>query len=325
MKKALCGDIGGTNANLCIAHYCDQIKITNEVHEPTQKQAEFSQLITHYLSTVEDKPKEACFAVAGPVHNQRVEMTNAGLIIDAKEIQKNTELERVLVINDFDAVGYAINVLDPPDFQVINKGIVERNAPRGAIGAGTGLGKSILLYDQNAQAYLPQSSEGGHVDFPFSSIEEFIYGKGVEQPTYETFLSGRGLELLYQGVQKTRYPDESELLYAMEISQKRKDSLCCHETMELFVKFFARCARNFAIDILATGGIYLAGGIAASNADVFENGFMEEFTRHGNLKYRALLENIPVILIKNYGISLKGAACALTLSGGAGQTVSSTL
>ncbi len=313
MKKALCGDIGGTNANLCIAHYDDPITITNQVRKPTQKQAEFSKLISQYLSTIENPPKEGCFAVAGPVHNQRVEMTNAGLVVDANEIQKNTELNRVLVINDFDAVGYATNILDPLDFQVLNRGVAEIGAPRAAIGAGTGLGKSILLYDQKAQAYLPHSSEGGHVDFPFSSIEEFIYAEGVGQPTYETFLSGRGLELLYQGVRRTRYPDEPETQYAMEISQKRKENLCCHETMELFVKFFARCARNFAIDLLATGGIYLAGGIAASNADAFKNGFMEEFIRHGNPKYRALLEKIPVTLIKNYGISLKGAACALTL------------
>ena len=108
----LCGDIGGTNANLCLATNNGHLEIGHIDHLPTKDFHSFPELINAYLDTCDELPASACFAVAGVVKNQRVEMTNADLVVDAKEIEAKTSLDNVKVINDFDAVGYAVNVLD---------------------------------------------------------------------------------------------------------------------------------------------------------------------------------------------------------------------
>ncbi|CCB91179.1 glucokinase [Waddlia chondrophila 2032/99] len=307
---SLCGDIGGTNANLCVSRCSNQIELDCIDHLSTQEYLSFSDLINAYLETCDEKPTSACFAVAGVVKDQRVEMTNASLVVDAREILANTPLKRVKVINDFDAVGYAINVLDPSDFIVLNEGEVEEKGVKCALGAGTGLGKSLLLYDEELKSYLPVSSEGGHSDFPIASEKEWIFVENLPQPTWENLISGSGIERIYQSLQKHRYPNEPRKMTAKEISEKRHDHELCKETFKWFVKFYARAARNFSIELLAKGGVYLAGGIGASNQDVFGSLFMEEFTRHHLPLFRELLRKIPVNLITNYEISLKGAAFA---------------
>jgi glucokinase len=312
IKRALCGDIGGTNANLCIAEYGEQITITEKARLQTKEYRSFSDLINDYLKLRSiSLPEAACFAVAGVVHQQRVEMTHADLVVDANEIIQATGLKRVHVINDFDAVGYAINILDLSEILVLNEGIPSEEGVKGAIGAGTGLGKSILLFDKGLDVYRPYPSEGGHADFASANSNELLFLEGLEQPSWEHLVSGRGVLRIYHALQKSRYPQEPANLTAHEISESRHQNPLCRETFHWFVKFYARAARNFAIEILAKGGVYLAGGISAANWDIFGETFMDEFIRHSNPIYREFLQRIPVKLIKNYDISLKGAAFAL--------------
>lgn len=315
MAKAICADIGGTNANFCTADIGKEIVIKGQKHEPTAQYKEFSDLILNYLEQAKEPITIGCFAAAGPVKNQRIEMTNANLVIDAEEIIRKTPLKTVLIINDFEAVGYATNVLTPSEKKILNPGKPEAYGMRAAIGAGTGLGKSILVWGKHENAYLPHPSEGGHADLPIKDLEEFEIVKGMQSPTYEDFLSGRGLERLYSHYQLTKYPSEEKTLSAKEISKARVTNACCKEAFKTFVRFYARCAKNFSIDLLASGGIFIAGGIAASNSDVFETGFMEEFTSHRLPKFQSFLKNIPITLITNYDISLKGAAFALKVHG----------
>ncbi len=310
----LSGDIGGTNVNLSIAEHKNSILLSHIQHVATKDYESFPELANDYLVHCGEEVKSACFAVAGVVNNQRVEMTNTNLVIDAKEIINQTPLESVLIINDFNAIGYATNVLDESDFLVINEGVEKIRGVRCAIGAGTGLGKSILLYNKDLGVYTPISSEGGHCDFPFSSHEEWMFFEGYKQPTMENLLSGKGLEHIYHILQKNQYSEAVSLMSAKEISLNRHDKSICSETFHWFIKFYARAVRNFALDLLATGGVFIAGGIAASNSDMFTDLFMEEFTRHPRFQYQKILKDIPVKLIKNYDISLKGAALALELS-----------
>ncbi len=219
-------------------------------------------------------------------------------------------------MNDFDAVSYAINVLGRQDYIVLNKGRATPKAVKAVLGAGTGLGKNILHYHDKIEAYVPLPSEGGHADLPLLTttelkMAEFIKKiQGIErQLCYEDVLSGRGLENIYKFLSTTKYPDLPIDLTAAEISTTKKDNSCSQETLEWFIRFYARCARNFALDTLARGGIYIAGGIAAKNHGSF-NEFFEEFIR--NEVYEHILRDIPIYLITNYNISLIGAAYALT-------------
>ncbi len=321
MVTAICGDIGGTNTNLSTSGLSEETEVHNIHHEPTPPNADFSSIINKYIDSIDEQPEVACFAVAGPVKNQRIEMTNRGIIIDANEIVQKTSLKKVLLINDFEAIGYATNTLRDDEIRELNKGSPVEHAARVAVGAGTGLGKNILFYDPELRAYLPSASEGGHADCPIYNEEELQITQFVQKKhqisdpiEYEHLLSGRGLEVIYEFLQSTRFPSEAPAMEAKMISQERLNSPCCAATFELFIRFYARCAKNFAIDTYALGGVYIAGGIAANNHDMFTKQFMQEFTRHFNPKYRTIFEQIPVHIITNYDVSLKGAAHAIYLN-----------
>lgn len=324
-KFVLGGDIGGTNANFCIAKIsAGQPEIILKQRKNTTAVDDFSQLVIGFLNFAKEhqySPELACFAVAGPVENlegfQRVKMTNTKLLIDSKELIEKTTLKKVLLINDFEAISYAINVMKNDDFITINPSSAPEleHDVRAVLGAGTGLGKNILHYQDTVNAYLPIPSEGGHADLPLVDAEELKFAEFIKklngiktQICYEDVLSGKGLENIYQYLQTDRYPDESESLTAPEISKTKNDNPCSRDTFEWFIRFYARCARNFALDVLARGGVYIAGGIAAKNTDAFR-GFADEFVK--NEVYQDLLKNIPIYLITNYDISLIGCAYAL--------------
>lgn len=324
-KIVLAGDIGATNINFGIAGLKKSVpKILLQSRESTKSVNDFGGLVNKFLGYAKDQhynPTEACLAVAGPVENKKgyqiVKMTNAELVIDTRVFKKETGLNKILITNDFDAISYAINVLKRNDFEILNRGKPAPNATRVVLGTGTGLGKNILYYNDKVNAYLPIPSEGGHADLPLLTKEdlkmaEFIKRiQGIEtQLCYEDVLSGRGLENIYKYLSTTKYPKLPIDLSAAEISATKSDNPCSRETFAWFIRFYARCARNFALDTLARGGVYLAGGIAAKNPEVFSD-FFEEFVK--NEIYEHILRDMPVYLITNYDISLIGAAYALTL------------
>ncbi|WP_455392902.1 glucokinase [[Eubacterium] cellulosolvens] len=322
-KVVLTGDIGGTNTNFCVAGFSNsRPSILFKQKESTTTALKFHVFVNEFLTHAQKKqfePVVACFAVAGPVETkegyQRVKMTNTELIIDANDVIENTALESVLIINDFEAISYAINVLCNDDYITLNKGKPVTKGVCAVLGAGTGLGKNILHFNEKVNAYMPIPSEGGHADLPVQSDEElklvnFIKNlrKIQTQVCYEDVLSGNGLENIYKYLRATRYPQAPANLIAGEISKTKGTNPCSSETFEWFMKFYARCARNFALDVLARGGVYIAGGIAAKNTDSFI-GFFDEFVK--NEVYHELLKDIPVHLLTNYDIGLIGSAYAL--------------
>jgi glucokinase len=259
-----------------------------------------------------------CFAVAGPVDDKRVEMANADLVVDAEQIKNETCLDTVHLINDFDALGYAINVLDPEDWQEVQEGVEEDEKRIAVIGAGTGLGKNLMVYDKHIETYLPQSSEGGHADLPLTSQEELDLADSIKyrhdiesEVAYEDVLSGKGLKNIYSYFRKTQHQEEVEMT-PKQISEKKESNACLNKTFEKFIEFYARCCRNYALDTLPENGLYIVGGIAAKNPDEFDQRFVEEF-RNASPQFHDLLSQIPIRVVTNYDISLKGAAHALEM------------
>jgi glucokinase len=192
------------------------------------------------------------------------------------------------------------------------------------IGAGTGLGKSILTYDEHFNAYIPNPSEGGHGDFPAQSefeLELIDYVKklrGISEPLiYEELLSGRGIENIYlflkdtQGLNDSQFTNEinNSTDKAYLISKYKNQDETCEKTFNLFTKFYARCAKNFVLDSLARGGLFIAGGIAAKNKEIFtSNEFFQEFENVSS--YSDIMKKIPIYVIVNYDVSLYGACYA---------------
>src|SRR3989344_4110482 len=309
-KIALVADIGATNSNFGIARIGKKIEII--LKHRYESKGDFIGLLSNFLSFAGKNhltPRIGCIAVEGPVINQRVEMVNTKMVVGAMEIKRKTQLKKVLIINDFEAIGYSLNVMGKRDIKIINRGKQIGNRPKAVIGAGTGIGKGIAIYDNHLEAYIPYPSEGGHGDFPIMNEEELKLARFIVKGVcYEDLVSGRGIESIYQFLKQTKH-QKSPNLSAQEISKTRKTNYCSREAFDLFAIFYARCARNFALEVLPFGGIYIAGGIAMKNPDIFSRKFTKEFCN--NEAFSRLLSTIPIFLITNYDISLKGAAFAV--------------
>jgi glucokinase len=184
-----------------------------------------------------------------------------------------------------------------------------------------------LRYDNHFDAFIPIASEGGHADLPIYNDFEFKLVnyiknlRGISQPiTYEEVLSGRGLEAIYLFLRNiTKTPDNK---YTTEIDNsnniaalisKYKDiDETCKETFRIFTRFYGRCAKNYALDTLAMGGLYIAGGIAAKNHEIFNSKeFLEEF--ENGYRREDILKKISIFVVVNYDVSLYGACFAAML------------
>jgi len=329
-------DVGGTHTNTCISGVKDnKIELIFSLHFKTKDLKSIEPAIKKTLKYAQEnysiKVYTAIIAAAGFVEdNKFVKLTNASWNLNADKIKENTNLDDVFIINDFQAIGYAINVLDHKNenqiFTVRGKNKKDKNAnlTKSIIGAGTGLGKTTCLYNEKVDAYIPIPSEGGHSDFPIQNdfeknLVEYIKKKRkIKEPlTYEELISGRGIEGIYQYLRDTKKYISTKFSEEIDkskdkaplISKYKEKDKTCRETFELFVKFYARCAKNFVLETLSTGGLYLAGGIVSKNKNFFKkNNFIKEFEK----AYRRsnILKRTPVYIIMNYDVSLYGACFA---------------
>jgi glucokinase len=329
-------DVGGTNTNIAIAGIKDsKPSLLFSLDFKTQELESIISPINETLTYADEKYDItvglACLGVAGPVITRdSVELTNVKFNINRDELIKKTTLETISIINDFEALGYGLNLLDAKNkmdmFEVRDRKnqVHPPFSTKALLGAGTGLGKSILIYDKNLEIYVPIPSEGGHGDFPpqndfeMQLTESIKKSRIMSQPlTYEELLSGRGIENIYlflknsKQFETTDYTDEiDEVTEKVSlISKFKKIDETCKETFRLFTKFYARCAKNFVLDTMATGGLYIAGGIASKNKEIFKS---EEFFDEFKNAYRRseVLKEIPIYIVINYDISLSGACLA---------------
>ena len=325
----LAGDIGGTNTNLGIFGIKkNSPEILISFHFKSKEIKGLNQPISEVLEYAKNnsniKITKACFAVAGVLSNKKdyAKITNAKWNVNKSKLLNKTKLKNIILINDFEAAGYGINMLNGKDIMAVKRAKKTTNGPVLVIGAGTGLGKSALLYDNYHKSYIPIPSEAGHSDFPVQNqqelqLVEFIKkNKKTGQVSYEDVLSGRGLGSIYLFLRKngkinpTKYTKEigESKNQAELISKYRKTDKTCMEAFKLFKTFYARFARNFALDVLPYGGVYIAGGIAPKNTDIFDSEFVKIFEQ--NCKFAHILKKIPIYLVLNSNVGLLGAGFA---------------
>jgi glucokinase len=331
------GDIGGTNTNLGIAGVKNSKPIL--LFSLNFKSKELDSLVpaidktlTYAKNNYDIEVDFACIGAAGVVSpsNDSAQLTNVQWNVSSKELTNKTSLHSIYIINDFQTIGYSVNLLDPNnrnDIFQVRSGKNDMKSPtatKAIIGAGTGLGKSILTYDEHFHAYIPIPSEGGHGDLPVQSnlemqLVRFVKKlREISQPlSYEEVLSGRGIESIYlffrntQELGDTQYTKEIDNAVdkAPLISKYRDLDGTCKETFRLLTRFYARCAKNYVLDTLARGGLYIAGGIATKNKEIFTS---KDFTVEFENAYRRsdFLKTIPISVIVNYDVSLYGACYA---------------
>lgn len=322
----LVGDIGGTNCNLGIFYLKGaEEELLISLHFKSQEITDFTQVIADALSLCESKYKlnitTACLAAAGIISPERdyTKPTNLNFFIDTKDIKKRTKLKCIFLANDFEVIGHGLHRLNSKDIVQIKPGKALATTNQAIIGAGTGLGKCILLWEADRKHYAPVASEGGHADFAAQSALEFdliSFIKKTRQKqcnvSWEDVLSGSGIKIIYQFFRERNQKAQAHEVLATiglhpdEIFNARTLDEHAFNTYELYAKFYARCAKNFALDSLARGGIYIAGGIAAKNVELFRQPiFLDEFISCG--KQEALLLDIPIYVIADYNVSLYGA------------------
>ena len=324
------GDVGGTNTNIGVAGVKDgKAALLYSAHFESKRLFSLVPAIREALDYGREKYAidvgRGVVGVAGPVTDpRRAKPTNLPWTVDAEEIRREFGFDEFRIENDFMILGRGIESLKEADLFSAKGGEPAFGDGRAVIGAGTGLGKAILVYD--GKRYRPVPSEGGHADFPVQDqfdldLADFIRGGRDTPASYEDLLSGRGIEGIYDflrekrgGTEKTgRTEKTGEIKDAVDraaaISKRRTTDPLCRDTFAVYAKCFGRCAKNFVLEALATGGLYIAGGIAAKNREVFASTeFSTEFLNAE--KQRPLLERTPVSVITNYDVSIIGACNA---------------
>jgi len=324
----LAGDIGGTNARIAtFAVAGGRLKLGIEHVYPTHQYLNLESAVREFLKGGIDQPAAACFGIAGPVRNGRAEMPNLGWVVDATSLAKEVGIERVAILNDLEANAYGVAALEDSDFVVLNAGAEDASGNAAVVSAGTGLGEAGLYFD--GRTWRPFACEGGHADFaPADELQtEMVVWlrKQFGHVSWERVLSGQGIFNIYRFLRESgRAQEEPWLVDALKSGDPaativraaiEKKSALCEMTLQIFISAYGAEAANLALKIMATGGIFVGGGIAPRILSLLTGpAFMNAFVRKGRMG--ELLEKIPVKVILNDSTALIGAARAAALSVG---------
>jgi glucokinase len=316
----LAGDIGGTNARLAFFNFEDgRFALISATVFPSREYSGLDQIVSEFLGTSDVHPDRACFGIAGPVRNGRVETSNLPWVVDSEPLANELHLDKVSLINDLEANAWGIADLDLKDAVAINQVKGNPAGNQAVIAAGTGLGEAGMYWDGTHHQVF--ASEGGHTDFaPRNELEVELFrylNAQYGHVSYERILSGPGLLNVFHFLRDTGRGTEpkwltAEMLHsdpAAAISQAAMDGKCalCEQAVDVFVSVYAAEAGNLALKVMATGGIFLGGGIAPKMLPKLSGPlFMHAFAAKGRMQ--PLLESIPVKVITNDKTALLGAA-----------------
>jgi glucokinase len=261
-----------------------------------------------------------CIGVAGPVTGLVARLTNVPWLADASLLAERLDGRPVQLVNDLEAMAYAVPVLEPDELAVLQGGVAVPTGNAALIAAGTGLGEA-LLHNVNGR-FLPSPSEGGHADFAARTPRELALVQELSRihgrVDNERVISGPGLVNVFRFTHGTqdlgaacreigRDVDPADLPAA--ISQAAMEGRCrkCAEAFQMFIEAYGAEAGNLALRAVATAGVYIGGGIAPKILPALEDGrFMAAFRDKDPMV--DLLRTLPVMVILNRQAGLLGAA-----------------
>jgi glucokinase len=319
----LAGDIGGTKLHFGL--FSKERGGRRPLAEAVYPSADFNSLeesISRFLREAGRPATKAVLAVAGPVLDGKTRITNLPWAIDEGRIRETFKIRSVRLINDVEATAAFVPSLRKSDLVTLREGNPVRHGSKAVIAAGTGLGEAFLTWD--GRRYRAFASEGGHADFaPTTALEDDLLAhlRGPHgHVSYERVCSGIGIETIYRFLRDRSHAEEPEWLSGLLsrasdpvplIVEKALDreSPCdiCVRTLDLFTTILGSEAGNVALKTLATGGVYLGGGIPPRILPFLEKtNFMEAFLRKGRM--RDLVAGMPVHVIMNPKAAILGAA-----------------
>lgn len=319
----LVGDIGGTNARFAIAS-AEKPAFRNEMTFDCADFASADLVVNAYLDKVKaPQPSVICIAAAGPVVDDCIQLTNSSWRIHAAELKQRYPGAAVRLLNDFDAIAYAIPLLRQSDCIAIGTAkptdLDSENFTIGVIGPGTGLGTAGLCR-RNGQSFAI-GGEGGHVGFaPETRLQRDLLAelsKEFDRVADEHLLSGPGIVNIYNALARIKgeKADQKIAEEIFDLACKAKHTLA-GEATQIFFEVLGQAAGNLALCLGAVDGMYIGGGICKRYPELLaKSRFRSGFERKG--PYRSMMENIPTQLITQSEPGLAGASyCALeTLRG----------
>ena len=318
--RILAGDIGGTKTRLAIFEVtATELETVVEQSYHSQQHATLLEIIEDFLHHHPIAVNAACFGIAGPVRHNKVSTTNLPWHISARQIAEHTGIPRVFLLNDLEANAWGIRSLAEDDFFSLQTAAGDPDGNRAIIAAGTGLGEAGLFHD--GVNLLPFATEGGHTDFSPTSELEIELLRFLQQRhqhvSWERLLSGPGLETIHEFLRhfhKVEVPAwlASEMLDGdpsaaiADAAQSQRDEIC-EKSLHLFVHLYGAEAGNLALKTMASGGLYIGGGIAPKILDAMKSGaFIKAFLAKGRMQH--LLQEMPVQVILNDKTALYGPA-----------------
>lgn len=332
----LAADVGGTNLNLALmAGGRRRPRLLRRGRYPTASVPSIVEPVRSFLAEcagagLPGRVQAACVAAAGPVEGGRIPITNAPWDVDARALEAELGVP-VRLINDFSAVAHGVLLLDPSDPSELlpiphADGSLPTPTPEGTlllVGAGTGLGVGYITREEGVARVHP--SEGGHMGLPMTGEETFALWRHLRNrypgpPGAEAAVSGKGIANIFGFlVASGRCPTTDAVRAILDLPEEerpaaiaRGEDPASRHAMDLFVEIFARVCADLAAVFLPRGGLYLAGGIPAKNAVRFleNNKFITAFERNYRPHLDALACATPVYIVKDYAVSLFGAASA---------------
>lgn len=316
----LCGDIGGTKTRLAIFQLeSGLIQSVAEEAYPSSDYDSLTHIASEFINSWNRPIATAVFGVAGPVLQRKCITTNLPWLIDAQQLEHVLGIPSVHLINDLEATAWGISALAEQDFYTLQQGASAATGNRALIAAGTGLGQAGMFWD--GVKHIPFATEGGHCNFAPSNeleCELLLYlHQGALAPSWEEILSGPGLVTIYRFLLQRQRTSEPEWFRhkqesgdaAAAISIMARDNLdaVCTEAMRLFARLYGAETGNLALKLMATGGVYIGGGIAPKILDWLKQpAFLEAFRSSG--KMRTLLQSMPIKIILNDRAALYGPA-----------------
>lgn len=306
----LIADIGGTNARFALEVDGELTRI--EVL-PCREYPTLEAAMRSYLERHDAKPAHAAIGIANPVTGDEIKMTNHHWAFSIEATRLALGLETLLVLNDFTVLALSLPHLPKKELVQVGGGEAQPHAAIALLGAGTGLGVSGLIPTRDGHM-LPLAGEGGHASFaPFNDKEAAVWQyayKKLGHVSIERFLSGPGLELIYEAL--SALSGGSATLTAAEISERglANTDPRARETLDLFCAMFGTAASNLALTLGAFGGVYIGGGIVPKLGDYFANSpFRARFEEKG--RFASYLARIPVFVIHSAWPGMIGASAAL--------------
>lgn len=318
--RVLAGDIGGTKTRLGVFEVdgvdCRTVK---EDSFPSRDYPGLGEIVADFVGSGGMDCRVACFGIAGPVTGRQMRTTNLPWVIDADELETRSGIEQVVLLNDLEATGWGVGALTEDQFAVLNPGRPAAVGNGAVIAAGTGLGECGIYW--NGSEARPFACEGGHASFsPTDELGDRLLRflrRSHDHVSWERVLSGPGLANLFRFMVSETGGSEPDWFLEAEqtgdpvpvISEIALEGRCdiSVRTLERFARLYGEEAGNLALKVMATGGVWVGGGIAPRIRRFLENGdFIDGFLAKGRM--RPLLETMSVRIVLDDRAPLLGAA-----------------